>query len=318
MSDYNIIIEQEPNNINIAIDPDIDQTNISIDSSQAPVQSVNGKIGFVTIDKNDIDLSSLYPRSNPSGFITNENLNYIQGQIYSYSRISVLQNPGAPPWQQFYSLVWSPSWDGNITIPTNYKIVEYRLNNLEVKNPSAAPWETALTNINLPTFANNDTLIRIKARGITGVNNAWVLNIYNQTGILQTVDSTNPINRRYLEFIYTNNSWALNSPPYHLHSKSEISDLEPIIESLVSKFYQESLSSGNKAHNTVIAFNIQLELEKCKISIDLKELVKRVDVEILYVIYIYWVLPVKTPCSEPSGVTKATLGAGKVQFLFDL
>lgn len=56
-----------------------------------------------------------------------------------------------------------------------------------------------------------------------------------------------------------------------------MSDLEPIIESLVSKFYQESLSSGIKAHNTVIAFNIQLELEKCKISIDLKELVKRVD-----------------------------------------
>jgi len=56
-----------------------------------------------------------------------------------------------------------------------------------------------------------------------------------------------------------------------------MSDLEPIIESLVSKFYQESLSSGDKAHNTVIAFNIQLELEKCKISVDLKELVKRVD-----------------------------------------
>jgi hypothetical protein len=56
-----------------------------------------------------------------------------------------------------------------------------------------------------------------------------------------------------------------------------------------------------------------IELEKV-----LLEATKRLDVEILYVIYIYWVLPVKTPCSEPSGVTKATLGAGIVQFLFDL
>jgi hypothetical protein len=72
----------------------------------APVQSVNGKIGFVTITQADlgisgvvvsgdllnyylrsnpsgfitgVDLSELYPRSNPSGFITNQNVVYTTG-----------------------------------------------------------------------------------------------------------------------------------------------------------------------------------------------------------------------------------------------
>jgi len=71
------------------------------------------------------------------------------------------------------------------------------------------------------------------------------LNIYNQTGILQTVGSTNPINRRYLEFIYTNNGWALNSPPYHLHSKSEISDLEPIPD-IENGYYFRSVNAINR------------------------------------------------------------------------
>jgi len=101
-----------------------------------------------------------------------------------------------------------------------------------------APWDTALTNINLPTSANNDTLIRIRANGLTGVNNVWALNIYNQTGILETISSTNPINKRYLEFIYRNSQWVLNNPPYHLHSKSEISDLEQIPDIENGYFYR--------------------------------------------------------------------------------
>lgn len=59
MSDFNIVIEENPTDVHIDIDPDIDQTNINIDTQQAPVQSVNGKIGFVHIDKNDIGLSDV-------------------------------------------------------------------------------------------------------------------------------------------------------------------------------------------------------------------------------------------------------------------
>lgn len=290
MSDINITIEDTPIDVDINATTSIDTTNINVDSTQCPVQSVNGKIGFVNLTYEDLgfpsgvatsgDLNNYYLKSNPSGFITSQNvvfttggtqniggyvnftgdlyynsgrvatlndIAYTQGQIYSYTKFVEIGNPEAPSWQQFYIVRWTNAWSGQITIPTNYKIVEYRLNSLQVKSPLEAPWATALTNIELPSYANPDTIVRIRANGITGVNSVWALNIYTQTGILQTIDSTNPINKRYLEFIYRNNSWDLNTPPYHLHSKSEIYDLEPIPDIENGYFYrsQNAINRGS-------------------------------------------------------------------------
>jgi len=89
MSDINITIEDTPIDVDINAAASIDTTNINVDSTQCPVQSVNGKIGFVTLTYGDIgfpsglatsgDLNNYYLKSNPSGFITNANVVYTTG-----------------------------------------------------------------------------------------------------------------------------------------------------------------------------------------------------------------------------------------------
>jgi hypothetical protein len=74
--------------INVQVDENEQPIIVHTPEYFAPVQSVNGKIGFVTISAQDIqitglatsgDLLNYYLRSNPSGFITSQNVVFTTG-----------------------------------------------------------------------------------------------------------------------------------------------------------------------------------------------------------------------------------------------
>lgn len=62
------------NIVNIQIDENEEQIIIQTSDSTAPVQSVNGKIGFVTLDKTDVGLSNVENLSitGVSGYLQNQ------------------------------------------------------------------------------------------------------------------------------------------------------------------------------------------------------------------------------------------------------
>ena len=274
MSDINITIEDTPIDVDINAAASIDTTNINVDSTQCPVQSVNGKIGFVNLTYEDLgfpsgvvssgDLNNYYLKSNPSGFITSQNVvfttggaffnpqiiggynNFSEGLKYKSSEVATLDNISTLysefGWSNYtydrtvitlgygnYIMGWTPSW--NSQIPTG-KNIQIQLNNINYTTDGGN--NGGLANVTLPQIPSLNDKVRVIASGFNG----WTLNIYVQTGILETVTNTSSINKRFTEFIYTNNGWKLNSPPYHLHTKSEISDLEPIPDIENGYFYR--------------------------------------------------------------------------------
>ncbi len=78
--DQDIIIQVQENDEPIIV---------QISDSLAPVQAVNGKIGWVTINKNDVGLSNVENVSivNTSGYLQNQ-IDYISGDYYPNSNPS--------------------------------------------------------------------------------------------------------------------------------------------------------------------------------------------------------------------------------------
>jgi len=228
----------DPVNISVSA-PSEDPVIINVNDSQASVITVNGRNGYVTLNPSDIGLNSsnvVYTTGtqNISGYKNfNQGLQYKNSEVatlndvnftkYTYDRTVIQLGYGN------YVMGWTPTWDQQIATGRNIQVTLNNLN-LTISGPSAG-----LANIYLPVSPNDGDRVRIIANGI----NTWTLNIYSSIGLAQTVLNTDPINKRFIEFVY-NNTWKLNPIPWHLHSKAEISDLEEIPNIESGYFYRQN------------------------------------------------------------------------------
>jgi len=258
MSDdiYINIDDEQPKPVDV-VQVEFDKQDVYIDVQQdyAPVLAVNGKVGYVTITAEDIGFSgnanltnivyttgdqTISGDKNFVGSIFNNGIglatlydvtNQINQEInftkYTYDR-TVIQLSYAN-----YIMGWNPLWDGQI--PTG-KNIQINLNNL---NLTTYGNDGGSANINLPVTAPIDAKLRIFSNGDSG--KSWSLNIYATTGIFETVTSTSPQNKRFIELIY-NNGWILNPIPWHLQTKAEITDIGEI-PNIESGYYYRSVDA---------------------------------------------------------------------------